>query len=162
MLKNDIRETKLPGVGVQHDFQTEAGNRIGVITHHNGRRDVLVFDEQDPDMCQMALQLTEDEARVTGQMLGAAQVAQSVAEIHHFVGGLNIDWVTIGDSWGCIGQSIKATGLDESGISVVAVVRGETTIAAPPPEFELMGADVLVIVGSPEGLLKAHTIIQGN
>ncbi|MGH2814647.1 MAG: TrkA C-terminal domain-containing protein [Actinomycetota bacterium] len=45
----DIQETNLPGVGLRHDFTTRAGRQLGVVTHRTGRRDLLVYDREDPD-----------------------------------------------------------------------------------------------------------------
>ena len=47
----DVRETKLPGVGVRHEFTTADGTDIGVLVHHDGRREILVYDSDDPDAC---------------------------------------------------------------------------------------------------------------
>ncbi len=44
-----IDETRLPGIGVRHDFVTAAGTKVGVVTYRDGRREVVVFDERDPD-----------------------------------------------------------------------------------------------------------------
>ena len=52
MSKINIQETTLPGVGVRHEFTTDNGDRIGVITHHAGNRDVLVYDKMDPDIAR--------------------------------------------------------------------------------------------------------------
>ena len=47
----DVRETKLPGVGVRHEFTTDDGTDLGVLVHHDGRREILVYDSDDPDAC---------------------------------------------------------------------------------------------------------------
>ena len=46
---SDVNETPLPGLGVRYDFVTSAGNRIGVVHHRTGRRDLLVYERGDPD-----------------------------------------------------------------------------------------------------------------
>ena len=43
----DIQETNLPGVGLRHDT-TRAGRQLKVVTHRTGRRDLLVYDRDDP------------------------------------------------------------------------------------------------------------------
>jgi len=47
----EVRETKLPGVGVRFDFVAASGNPIGVLVHRSGRRDVLVYSRRDPSAC---------------------------------------------------------------------------------------------------------------
>ena len=36
-----VSETKLPGVGVRHDFLTDTGRRVGVVAHRDGKRDLV-------------------------------------------------------------------------------------------------------------------------
>ena len=69
-----IEETRLPGIGTRHDFITSAGARIGVVTHRDGRRELLVFGERDPDECRATLELSEDDARALADLLGAAHL----------------------------------------------------------------------------------------
>ena len=45
----DVQETKLPGIGVRHEFVTDDGNRLAVLSHRTGRRDLLIYDSADPD-----------------------------------------------------------------------------------------------------------------
>ncbi len=70
----DIEETHLPGIGVRHDFQTSTGARIGVVTYRDGRREVLLFEERDPDECRASVTLGEEDARALADLLGGSQV----------------------------------------------------------------------------------------
>lgn len=40
----ELNEVDLPGVGVRYEFVTEQGQRVGVVAHRSGRRDVYVAD----------------------------------------------------------------------------------------------------------------------
>lgn len=162
MSEIEIRESKLPGVGVQHDFSLDTGQRIGVITHHSGRRDLLIFDLDDPDLCRIALQLSELEGRILGQLMGASQVVQSMAEVQQTIGGLSIDWIPIGQQWACSGATIESIGLYKTGTNIIAVVRNQQTIPAPPPDFELEAGDTVVVVGKPEGIRDTIEVMQGE
>ena len=57
----EVTEVRLPGVGVRHDYTTEAGERVGVLTHRGGRREILVYDRDDPDRCRAVLHLSADD-----------------------------------------------------------------------------------------------------
>jgi hypothetical protein len=46
-----IDETRLPGIGLRHDFVTATGARIGVVTYRDGRRELVVYAQSDPDEC---------------------------------------------------------------------------------------------------------------
>lgn len=162
MSKIEIRETKLPGVGIQHDFELESGRRIGIITHHSGRRDFLMFDSDDPDMCSIALKMSEEEASLLGEMLGANKVVNALANIHQFVGGLSIDWIPVGADWLCSGTPIRDIGLRQIGANIIAVVRNGKTIPSPDADFQIMGGDTVVVVGRPESIKETHDMMQGD
>ncbi len=162
MSNQKLRETKLPGVGIQHDFDLESGQRVGVITHHSGRRDFLVFSANDPDMCSLSLHLAEGEARTLGELFGASQVTQSIARMEEVVGGISIDWLPISDEWACVGESLAERAVSQSGVLIVAVVRDDKTIPTPTGDFVLEAGDILVVVGTPEGIRNAHDILLGK
>ena len=46
-----------------------------------------------------------------------------------------------------------------TGSSVVAVVRGDQTIAAPGPDHRFAAGDVVVAVGTPEGLSQLRDLL---
>lgn len=158
----DIEETKLPGVGVRHDFVTKNGERVGVVTHRTGRRELLIYDRDDPDACRETVWLEEHESQVVGELLGAPAVVESVLEARHSLQGLAMDWVNLGPGAPGGGRTIGDTQLrSETGCSVIAIVRGDTTIPAPGPEDELREGDTVVVVGTAEGLEKAIRLLRG-
>ena len=57
-----VEQTSLPGIGVRHDFVSESGQRLGVVSHRDGRRALIVYDRDDPDARLAAIPLTDDEA----------------------------------------------------------------------------------------------------
>ena len=65
----DIEETQLPGVGTRFDFVTQHGDRVGVIVHDSGERELLVFDAEDPDAAR-GLRLAEEDLVRLGGILG--------------------------------------------------------------------------------------------
>ncbi|MDF2440021.1 MAG: TrkA domain protein [Abditibacteriota bacterium] len=156
-----IQETSLPGVGMRHEFTTQSGDHLGVITHRSGRRDLLVFDRADPDACGVVVRLEEDDSDALAELLGASQVTQGVAKLRQEVGGLVIDWLPINPSWSCSGCPIEETGLQQqTGVSIVAVVRAGETIPAPDSSFRLQPGDMAVVVGSPDAIGQAIALLQ--
>lgn len=159
----EIQETKLPGVGVRHDFVTQVGDRIGMISHRTGRRDLLIYSRDDPDACQVVVRLGEEDSRILADMLGAAHVTERLTNLQQSVEGLTIDWVPISPAWACAGQMIRDTDLRaQTGVSIVAVIRAGQTIPAPPPDFQLQGQDTAVVVGTPEGIQKAFALLRAG
>ncbi len=157
----EVTETQLPGVGVRYEFTTTEGERVGVLSHRGGRREVLVYDRRDPDAASTLLHLSADDTRTLSELLGASQVTAGIAAVQQQIEGVAIDWLQIGpgsrftDS--TIGEGAFRT---RTGVSIVAIVRGDTTVAAPGPEFRFAAGDVAVGVGTPEGLGELRKLLR--
>lgn len=158
-----IEETKLPGVGMLHSFVTKPGQRVGVLAHRSGYRELLIYDERDPDACRVSVRLDEDDSHTLAELLGAAQFAAHTTELQQSVEGLMIDWLPVRHSSACADHAIEQTRLRErTGVSIVAVVRGEETIPSPGPEFRLEDGDTAVVVGTAESIQRAVKLLQGS
>lgn len=156
-----VRETLLPGVGVRHDFTTESGERVAVLTHRSGRRELAVYDRDDPDACTTLLRLSPQDAATITELLGASQVQETVAAVQQQIEGLAIDWITVDAGTPFDGRTIADGQLrTRTGASVVAVLRGDETIPAPAPDFHFAGGDVAVAVGTAEGLGKLRDLFR--
>ncbi|MBA2883097.1 Kef-type K+ transport system membrane component KefB/Trk K+ transport system NAD-binding subunit [Desulfosalsimonas propionicica] len=58
------------------------------------------------------------------------------------------------------GRTIRELPLSASGISVLAVSRGGRTFYEPKPDFSVFPADRLLLMGDPEGLKEAETMLN--
>lgn len=156
-----VDETELPGVGTRFSFETEDRRLLGVIRHNNGRREVFVADQDDPDCVALSLSLEEGEAHLLADLLGGTELSRAVAAATQGVAGLTVDWVEITDVIGgaTIGDLQIRT---RTGASVVAVLRGEKPHPAPTPDFRLEGGDVAVVVGTATGVGEARGLLQGD
>ena len=149
----EIDETLLPGVGVRHDFVTRAGERVGVVTHRSGRRDLLVYARDDPDACRESIQLTADESGALSGLLATARVTPRQRATRQPVDGLAVDWIPVPPGSPFEGRSIAAAGVRSvTGVSIVAVLRSGTAFPSPRPEFTLHAGDTAVVVGPPDGI----------
>ena len=78
-----IEETRLPGIGLRHDFTTSDGTRIGMVTYHDGRRELVIFDDRDPDECRATIELSDDDAHALAELLGASLVIEHLERLEH-------------------------------------------------------------------------------
>jgi TrkA domain protein len=155
----DIQETNLPGVGLRHDFTTRAGRQLGVVTHRTGRRDLLVYDREDPDACQEVVQLTDEEADALAELLGAARLVEHLAALQR-IEGLAIDWLPIRDGSPYAGRAIADTqARSRTGVSIVAILRGDGAIPAPTPDTGLEPGDTVVVVGTAQGIKELARLL---
>ena len=157
---SEIEETLLPGVGVRHELTTSAGERLSVLTHHSGRRELALYDRRDPDACTGVLHLSEVDVRALVDVLGGSQISETVTAVQQQVEGLAIEWVRVAEGSPSAGATIADGQLrTRTGASVVAVVRGDDTVPAPEPSFRFEVGDVVVAVGTPSGLAELRAIL---
>lgn len=160
---SEIHEVKLPGVGVRFEFETTEGKRLGVISHRTGLREIYVSRPDDPDEFNRVLGLSPDDARTLAELLGATRVAQQLAELQQRIEGLVIDWLPVRADSAYAGRTIGDTRLrTRTGISVVAIVRGEDAVPAPGPEQPLESGDYLVVVGTARGVEQAVELLRAG
>jgi TrkA domain protein len=156
----EVYETPLPGVGVRHEFNTKSGERVGVVTRRDGRRDLLLYDRWDLDACRDTVELTPEEAATMVELLGGSRVTERLEDLRLDVEGLSIQWVTIESGKGLDGHTI-ADGMirTRTGASVVAVIRGETSIPGPGPDFAFAAGDVVLLMGSDPAVDAAEQLL---
>jgi TrkA domain protein len=157
----EIKEVKIPGVGVRYEFETEDGKLVEVLSHRSGRREIYIASRKDPDEFQRVLGLGQGDARTLAELLGASQVAERLAELQQSIEGLVIDWLPVRDdspyAGGTIGDARIRT---RTGVSVVAVVRGDEAVPAPGPETSVDAGDFLVVVGTGRGIEKVVELLH--
>ena len=155
----EVSETRLPGVGVRHEFMTASGERVAVLSHRSGRREVVVYGRDDPDAATTVLHLDRDDTRTLAEILGATQVSETVAAVQQQIEGLAIDWITVPERSRFATASIAEGAFrTRTGASIVAVIRRDTTIPAPGPQHEFQPGDVVVAVGTSDGLAQMREL----
>ncbi len=156
-----VRETKLPGVGVKLEFTTDEGRNVGVLVHRDGRREILIYDDDDPDACASTLELTAADTRTMSELLGGSTVTEAVTAVQQQIEGLTIEWIEVPSGSATIGTTIgDGQFRSKTGASIVAVIRQDETIPAPGPEFAFESGDVAVAVGTVEGLAILRDVMR--
>lgn len=158
----DVEETVLPGVGVRYELLTGRGERVGVLVRHDGRRDLFAGRADDPDASDTFAHLEVDDARTLADLLGAPHIGERLDAVQHEIEGLAIDWVRIAPGSTLAGRSLAESAIHtRTGVSVVAVTRDGGATAAPRAEFGLEAGDLIVGVGSPEGVAQLNDLARG-
>jgi K+:H+ antiporter subunit KhtT len=159
----DVERTALPGIGLQHVLRTARGRHIGVVSHRTGRRDLAIYDKDDPDTCIVTVALTGEEANALAELLGTARIVERLAELQRQVDGLTTEQIPIVPGSPYDGRSLGDTQVrSRTGASIVAVVRDRQVVASPRPDFVFAAGDIVVVVGTEEGTAAVAAIfIQG-
>lgn len=149
----EIEETELPGIGVRREFTTRDGSRMGVITNRSGRRDLLLYDREDPDVCRSVVPLDDHDSDVLAGLLGAGKVVNDAASTLLNLEGLAIDWVGIDTGSEFAGRTIgEAEVRSRTGASIAAVLHRGDSVPNPGPETVLPPGGQVVAVGAPDAV----------
>jgi TrkA domain protein len=159
----NVEVTPLPGIGVRKDFALRSGRRVGVVTHRDGQIELIVSKTDDPDACLASLPLTADEAGALANLLGAPQLIAQRAEEHRDLPGINTRQLPVRSGSPFDGRTLGDTAMrTRTSVSVVAVMRAGQVHPSPSPDFTFTAGDLLVAVGTSEGLDAAVKILKNG
>jgi len=145
----DLRETRLPGVGVKYAFRTAQGGRLSVILHNDGQREIYYYRRAGDEDPTSVIELHDDEARQLGAVIGGAYERPKIVEdLEMALGELQIEWVHVPDSSPAIGKTLAECGLRaKTGVTVIAILREPEPISGAQPGDYIQKGDTLVAVG---------------
>lgn len=156
----DVSETLLPGVGVRYEFTTRSGARLGLVAQRDGRFDLVVYDTEDPDVCTEMVTLTPAEADTLAELLGAPRITERFADLTKEIPGLSAAQLEVPAGSRYAGRSLGDTkARTRTGASIVAVVRGHDVVASPGPGEQLAAGDILVVIGTTDGIAAVREIL---
>jgi len=157
----EVREVLLPGVGLRFEFDNRDGDRIGVVARRTGNFEIVVYPASDLDQARQVFRLTHDEAAALAQILGAPRIAERFADLTREVPGLNAGQVPIRPGGKFVDRQLGDTrARTRTGASIVAIVREEEVLVSPGPAEILRAGDVLVVIGTEDGIAGVENIVD--
>ncbi len=145
----ELRETRLPGIGVKYGFRLTSGGRISLIFHNDGKRELYWFRRADDEDPKAVITLDDDEARQLGAVLGGAYERPKIVEdLELALGELLIEWIPVPDTSPWIGKTLAEAGFRaKAGITVIAILREPEPVTGALPTDVIQKGDTLVTVG---------------
>ena len=145
----DLRETRLPGIGVKYGFRAANGSRLAVILHNDGQREIYYYRRAVDDEPAAVIHLHDDEARQLGAVIGGAYERPKIVEdLEVALGELAIEWIPVPDTSPAIGHSLEECGFRRRvGITVIAILREPEPVSGAQPHDVIQKGDTLVTVG---------------
>jgi TrkA domain protein len=157
----DVNETLLPGIGVRYEFKSQDGDLIGVIRRRNGDFEIVQYAPDDPDQAHLLLHLTDDEADAFAQILGAPRIAEKFNELTKELPGIDSREIRLPAGSPFVDRPLGETqARARTGASIVAIVRNDKVIASPRPAEELHADDVLIVIGTEDGIVGVERLIE--
>ena len=156
-----IYESDLPGVGKKFEVELEDDSRLVIVTHNTGKREVYLKANPDADGDKL-FEVSDRLARKIGTILEGAyfQPVQSEAVETMLSEDTYLEWYTVAESAEIAGQTLEEANVRErTGVSVIAIQRGDDLISPPTPETVLEIGDTLVVIGEREECAEFETLL---
>ncbi|PDO09661.1 MAG: potassium:proton antiporter [Candidatus Reconcilbacillus cellulovorans] len=160
-----IKESDLPGIGRKYQIDTRAGDRIVVVIHDDGRREIYHFVQEDPDECLSQVTLEDDEARQIAAIIGGMTYKPKALEtIEISLDDLVIEWCKIEPNFYCINKTIADLQIrQKTGATVLALVEKHRQKINPGPDDRLLPEMTVVVAGERKQIRSFKHLLQfGN
>ncbi|MGE6629106.1 cation:proton antiporter regulatory subunit [Bacillus sp. NPDC077027] len=145
-----VRETELPGIGHKAEIVTRNNDKLAIITHNDGRREMYHFDEDDHEESISSITLNDDEARQISAILGGVVYKPKALEtVEVAIDELIIEWFKIEKGAPAVQKTIGDLDVRQNyDVTVIAMVKKtHEKILNPGPETLIEDGDTLVISG---------------
>ena len=148
-MASELRETRLPGIGVKYSIATAHGGRLAVILHNEGLREIYHYRHADDEEPTAVIRLEDDEARQIGAVIGGAYDRPKIVEdLEMAFGELAIEWVPVPDTSPAIGKTLAQCAFRQrTAITIIAILREPEPVAGAQPNDIVQKGDTLVTVG---------------
>jgi TrkA domain protein len=119
-----VSEAYLPGVGRKFQIETVRGDRVVIVIHDDGDREIYHFERKSLDRPASVIILTDGEARqMAGIVGGLTYVPKAIATSEVVLEDLVLDWFTIEPGAACIGKTIRdLQARTKTGASIVSLI----------------------------------------
>jgi TrkA domain protein len=157
-----IHETDLPGIGHKFQIITRSGDKLVIVVHDDGRREVYHFDYDDPDESISMITLDDNEARQVAAIMGGMIYKPKALEtIEVALGDLIIEWYKVEPGFIGIGKTIGELEVRKKiGATIIALVDPDhTKIINPGPDNVIKEGATMVIVGEKDQIKRCKAMI---
>lgn len=139
-----ISESSLPGVGRKFQIETISGERLIIVIHDDGRREIYHFAKKNMDKPDSVLVLNDGEARqIAGIIGGLSYVPKAVASSEVVLDDLVLEWHKIERGARTIGRTIsEIEARSATGASIVSIIEPDQVKRVNP------GADTIIQEGA--------------
>jgi TrkA domain protein len=139
-----ISESYLPGIGRKFQIETTSGDRLIIVIHDDGIRELYHYDRKDLDRADSVLTLTDGEARqIAGIVGGLSYVPKALPTTELVMDDLVLEWFTIESDAASIGRTIRELqARTATGASIVSIIEPDKVNRVNP------GADTIINEGA--------------
>jgi len=140
----------LPGIGKKFQLQTRSGEKIVVVVHDDGRREIYHYYHEDPDNSISMVTLDDEESRFIAAILGEMTYRpKALATVDDTFGDMLIEWYKIEPGAYAVDKTIKDLCIRRvTGGTIIAIVeQDQSKIVNPGPGATFRNGATVVILG---------------
>lgn len=160
----DIREVELPGIGVKFEVITRNDEKIVIVIHDDGRREIYHFDA-DHEESVSSIILNDSEARKVAAILGGmVYKPRALDTIEMAFEDLLIEWFKVEQNAPAISQTIGNLEVrNKYNVTVIAILKKNMKqLFNPGSETIIDAGDTLVLSGERTQLKRLISELLSN
>jgi TrkA domain protein len=152
-----IRESDLPGIGRKFQLEARSGDKLVIVVHDDGRRELYHFDANDPDELLSMVTLNDTEARqVAGIIGGLNYTPKALESVSITLEDLVIEWYRIAPGSHAIGQTIGQLQVRQTtGAVIIAIIEKDGRKRINPGPEQPLDEDMTVVVAGERQQVQA-------
>ncbi|MEF8915856.1 cation:proton antiporter regulatory subunit [Natronomonas sp.] len=154
-----VYESDLPGVGKKFEIELDETERLVIVIHNTGKREVFLRKGEEDS--EKLFDLSDRLSRQVGSILEGAYFQPVASDTEETMLGDDslLEWVKVAEESDIVGKTLEELDFrNETGASVVSIQRGDETESNPGPETTVRGEDTLIILGSREACREAEAL----
>ncbi|SFR32237.1 cation:proton antiporter regulatory subunit [Halogeometricum limi] len=157
-----VFETQVPGVGRRYTLRFPAGGEFVVLLRNDGGRKTYWRENQSVDGDAL-FEVSESESRKIAEIFDGTYFAPVEDGLREALHDARVRWVEVDDDSPLANRTIRETGIrSRTGVSILAIQRGERTLSTPSPDAEIRPGDVVVVVGTDEAYREFDSYLSGD
>ncbi len=156
----------MPGVGRKFQVETISGDRLIIVIHDDGRRELYHYNKKNLERAESVLTLTDGEARqIAGIVGGLSYVPKALASSEVVLDDLVLEWFKIDPSFDSIGKTIRELQVRTvTGASIVSIIEpDEVKRINPAADTFINEGATFILAGDRRNLTRLkQLLIQGK
>ncbi|WP_019390913.1 cation:proton antiporter regulatory subunit [Priestia filamentosa] len=161
----NIRESELPGIGYKFEIITKNQDKLVIVIHDDGRREIYHFDAEDYDEVLSSSTFNDSESRqIAGILGGMAYKPKDLETIDFAFDDVIIEWYKVEPNAPAVNKTIGEIDIRNNfGVTVIAIKKKKTKKSHNPgPDTVIEVGDTLVISGERSQLKELISKLLSN
>jgi Putative regulatory, ligand-binding protein related to C-terminal domains of K+ channels len=157
-----IRESDLPGIGKKFQVDANSGDRLVIVIHDDGRRELYHFEDDDPEETISQVTLDDDEARQVASIIGGMQYKPKALEsIQVSLDELVIEWAKVEPHFKSVDKTIAELQVRQrTGATILAFVEKGRQKINPGPDDRILADMTVVVAGERQQIKKFNELLH--